>query len=158
MKKWEGVRFGALTALHRTEEVQFKKRLWLFKCDCGTTKKLLMSRVKSGNDKSCGCRLNENKNKRNKTHGRTYSPTWNSWQNMLERCFNERNIGFKNYGGRGIGVHQRWMKFENFLLDMGERPDGMSIDRIDNNGHYEPGNCKWSTPKQQAQNRRRSHG
>jgi len=83
------------------------------------------------------------------------TPTYNSWQKMKQRCLNPKATGYHNYGARGITVCRRWRNsFENFLNDMGERPEGMSIDKIDNNGSYGKWNCKWSTPKEQANNKR----
>jgi hypothetical protein len=86
-------------------------------------------------------------------HRKLRTPTYRSWQAMKERCFNEKSIGYKRYGGKGITVCERWKNsFENFLADMGERPEGKTIDRIDHTGNYEPSNCKWSTRKEQARN------
>ena len=85
------------------------------------------------------------------------TPTYRAWEAMKRRCLDPRDVAWHNYGGPGITVCLLWLDFENFFADMGEKPDGLTLDRIDNNRNYEPGNCRWATPSQQAQNRR-THG
>jgi hypothetical protein len=89
--------------------------------------------------------------------GGKHTPEYHAWQNMRQRCGNPRNRRFRNWGGRGIKVCERWADFENFLADMGIRPHGTTLDRRDTNGHYEPGNCRWATPTEQGRNSRRNH-
>lgn len=92
-----------------------------------------------------------------RTHGMRKTPVWGVWWQMIQRCRNERHPAFKDYGARGIRVCERWQRFENFYADMGPRPDGLTLERVDNDGNYEPGNCKWASRVEQHRNRRSTH-
>lgn len=146
-----GARYGKLTMLAPAEALHGCRAV-LCRCDCGREKVLRLSHVISGHSKSCGCLAGDIMRK---THGMTESRTFVSWISMLNRCHNENTPAFKKYGARGITVCARWREsFENFLADMGERPEETSLDRIDNERGYEPDNCRWATRLQQGRNRR----
>jgi hypothetical protein len=135
------------------------RQLWMCECRCGKNIPIHAGRLKSGNTKSCGCLKVEQFKIRVTKHGhsvnRKLSREFTTWRGMKARCEGEGRPDWKHYGGRGIKVCERWQVFENFLADMGEKPPKMSIDRIDNEKDYEPGNCKWSTQKEQVHNRRK---
>ncbi len=148
-----GKRFNRWTVL-RFMAVESGKSRWLCRCDCGAERKVAGTMLTRNRSKSCGCWRAEAMGNTARRHGKTYSPTWKSWQAMHARCNYQCVNGYERYGGRGISVCERWKVFENFLADMGERPEGMTLDRIDSNRNYEPGNCKWSTRSEQQRNRR----
>lgn len=129
---------------------------WHCECACGKTSSVLANRLTSGNTKSCGCLKKSVLGMSTTKHGKAGTRTHRIWKAMRNRCNNPSTPRYKDYGGRGITVCQRWDSFENFLADMGEAPEGKSIDREDNDKGYEPGNCRWATPSEQNENTRAS--
>lgn len=150
-----GQRFNKLTALRRHSQRQASRTwVWECRCDCGQLSYADVGQLRAGSLKSCGCHRRENARRQHTTHGMTKTRTYITWKSMIARCENASSPDFKHYGGRGITVCARWKTFENFLVDMGERPTDMTLDRRDTDGNYEATNCKWSTAKEQANNRR----
>lgn len=152
-----GQQFGRWTVISREPNTKQGWSTWLCHCECGNKKTLVGTVLTQGKSRSCGCLHREMCIERSTKHGHAtngISPTYHSWASMLARCNNPNNTSYPDWGGRGIGVCERWSDFRNFLLDMGEKPPNTSIDRINNDGNYEPSNCRWATAIQQRRNRR----
>jgi hypothetical protein len=160
-----GKRFGRLLVLeHAGRSSKDQATLWRCKCDCGTSRIVRSQPLRLGYTVSCGCRRKEIMNilggarftkhghaKRGVKAGSAYS----SWNAMRTRCRCKGAPNYRDYGGRGIKIDPTWDSFEKFLSEMGERPSGTSLDRIDPDGHYTAENCRWATPRQQRRNQRR---
>lgn len=150
-----GQTFGRLTVLCGSDRKSPAGKLWLCRCVCGSETVTTSLKLRNGHTRSCGCVHREAIASVNRKHGQANKTrTYKSWKEMRRRCLNPKADQYKWYGGRGIAISVRWDSYDNFLADMGERPVGTSLDRINSDGNYEPGNCRWATPKQQAETNR----
>ena len=152
-----GDRYNKLTIIKEVEPKQYGKkfnRRFLCKCDCGNETIVCLSRLRSNHTKSCGC-IRGISTIHGHTKNKINTKTYNSYIGMKQRCYYVNHKFYENYGGRGIIMCDRWLEsFNNFLEDMGERPEGCTIDRINSDGNYTPDNCRWSTTSEQSKNRR----
>jgi len=147
------LKFGRLLVIEQAVKAKHSK--WKCLCDCGNITVVRQDHLKSGFTKSCGCLCLEIVKAAATKHGCSNTPAYVTWCNMKQRCYNQNDERYPDYGGRGITICDRWRNsFENFLADMGERTKGEVIDRIDNNGNYEPENCRWMTYKVNNRNKR----
>jgi hypothetical protein len=151
-------RFGRLEVVGDAPRLNGRPA-FLCRCDCGTEKAIRRSSLKAGFTRSCGCLRRERMatGVPQTKHGMWRHSLYSTWLNMRQRCGNPDAPNYHNYGGRGITICERWDDFANFATDMGEKPGPeYSVDRIDNDGNYEPGNCHWATPSEQSLNTRRA--
>lgn len=155
-----GIRVGRLVVSERAPVTLGGRVAWICECDCGGRLVTTGKNLRDGKTSSCGCLRREKSAEALRTHGhgssrKGRSPTFVSWANMIQRCTDPMATSFKRYGAIGVVVCCRWRTFEHFLADMGERPPGTSLDRINPHGNYEPGNCRWADAKTQANNTRK---
>ena len=154
-----GLKFGRWVAIKRGKNGNRKETRWQCLCECGNERLVKAYSLTHGDSQSCGCLQKELTRKKFLKHGCAaggkLTRAYEVWLNMRNRCNNPNHPSYKNYGGRGISVCDRWSDFKGFLEDMGEQPAGLEIDRIENDGDYEPGNCRWATSKQQKENNRK---
>lgn len=148
-----GQKFGRWTVLRKDKTKGLRGEIyWLCRCQCGVRKPVLANTLRNGRSISCGCYSRD----RTRVHGMEGTAIYNTWAQMVGRCHNPNATSYPHYGARGIRVCERWRDFKNFYADMGDKPDGKTLDRLDGGGNYEPGNVRWATPKEQNRNKPRA--
>ena len=152
-----GQKFGQLLVVKTVGKNKQGSYSWLCKCSCGEKTIVSSDNLRRCHTQSCGCLHKETLTKHGHNSRNKVSPTYRSWKSVIQRCNNPNYRYYHHYGGRGIQVCSRWKNFAHFLTDMGERPKGHQIDRIDNNGNYCKSNCRWVTPQTNSRNRRNNH-
>lgn len=152
MVDYTGQKFNYLTVIKYHGKTKINESLWECECVCGAKRIIRSFSFRSGRTKSCGC-----VHKLRTTHNKSKTKIYKTWSAIIQRCKNPNDRNYYNYGGRGIAVCDSWLNFENFYKDMGEIPKGKSIDRINNDGNYCKENCKWSTVKEQCNNKRNTY-
>jgi hypothetical protein len=156
-KEWIGKRVGRLIVKELVGKAKDRHLIYRCVCDCGEEVDVTSNHLRSGHTQSCGCYQKDKVTKHGCARDKLHSNSYETWIHMKNRCKNPNNKNYHNYGGRGISVCDEWDRsFEVFLKDMGERPDGLTLERINNNKDYEPGNCKWITQKEQTRNTRKN--
>ena len=152
-------KYGKLQPVAEAPKAQGERRSFICKCDCGNTKAVKLASLRNGDTTSCGCVHKAQLAKRNEKHGMCGTPIHRIWKGMKQRCLNKNAERYADYGGRGITIHKEWMNdftaFMNYIVSaIGERPEGYTLDRIDNDKGYEPNNLRWATYSEQNFNRR----
>lgn len=152
-----GSTFGRLT-VRAFSRLTKSGKIWLCECSCGEFTEAKTGHLRSGSISSCGCLRRETAEQLKLSHGHAraglHTRIYDRWKGILARCYNPEHKSYENYGGRGIRVCERWHDFQNFIDDMGFPPSGLIIDRRNNDGNYEPGNCRWTSHRVNANNRR----
>lgn len=158
-----GKRFGRLTVLKIVGCNKWREAMWLCRCDCGNEISVASNNLRRSHTQSCGCLQREATTKSNTTHGKRKTKLYSVWNTMKARCFNCNSKSYKDYGGRGIKVCDEWKNnFQAFYNYVSKLPhfceEGYTLDRINNDGNYEPNNVRWATRKEQVHNRRKQRG